>query len=63
MERVETFEQLFKLAEQKRAIKIPGQNGAVRPAAFIINMPAAYIRNLIKAGIYVYEKQEKKENE
>jgi hypothetical protein len=63
MEIVETFEQLFKLAEQKRAVKLPGASGAIRPAAFIIQMPAAYIKNLISAGLCVYEKQEKKQDE
>ena len=60
-EKVETLARLAELAEQKRAVTVIGGWPAFKrkPAAFVINMSGAIIDRMFKAGMYVYEKQEK----
>lgn len=46
--RVETVEQLHGLSLERKAVKHP--NWGVKPAAFIMNMPAMLVVNLIRSG-------------
>jgi hypothetical protein len=58
-EKVETLQRLMELAQQRRAVYCPSRNWQRKPAAFVIGMPGRTIAGFIEAGLYVYEKQEK----
>jgi len=65
MEKVETVSRLMELAHEKRAVFCPNSLSWTkpRPAAFVINMSVAIVARMMKDGLYVYEKQEKKQDD
>jgi len=65
MEKVETVSRMMELAKERRAVFCPSKpafSGRV-PAAFIINMSFTIVARLMEAGLYVYEKKEKKQDD
>ena len=63
MERVETPARLIELAQERRAVFCPSKPAFSKriPAAFIVNMSFVIVARLMAAGLYVYEKQEKRQ--
>ena len=60
--KITTLDELMGAALLKMAVVVPGSRCFRRPlpAAFIINMQAAIVYHLIKDGMYIYERRNKK---
>ena len=59
--KVETLQQLFKAVENRRAVFQPSLQGALskpQPAAWVINMSGAVLYQILKQGLFIYERAE-----
>ena len=63
--RVQTLEELDLMAKDKRAVFCPDSRivsmRKPRPAAVVLSMQGRYILNLMRSGMYLYERKKKDE--
>ena len=59
-EQVTSLKQLCELANNRRSVEVVYPPMPCKPAAFIISMQARMVQMMLDRGVYVYEKQEKK---
>lgn len=58
--RIETVEEVFQCALKKRALHTRyGGFGKCKPAAVFINQNACSLLNIIRIGLYIYERKNK----
>ena len=64
MKAIHTLEDLEKARKNKKSVFCPNLHcwEKCRPAAFLINLQGSALLNLFRAGMYIYEKEQKCQN-